>query len=266
MNTPRMSTPDAMAERRKLAHTLGVEMAALQMLESVPGPDVRALRLQVVEALFQADRHHFARMAALTKAVPAAVAAKLSEATLPPVIAARTAELLEPSRAADMVGRLSDRYLADVSAAMDASRAPEVIAAIPPERVAAIGLELARREEWVVIGGFVAHISPEAMATTVPLLDGGSLLKISFVLEDLDRLDTIGGLLSDSQIDELLGSAAEESLWRELTDLVGNLEPPRVERMVNRLAQADATVRERFAAAVGAGELGAAQFAAIGTP
>lgn len=259
-----MSPSDAVAERRKLAHTLGVEIAALEMLEPLPGPDVRALRLQISEALFRADRHHFARMAALTKAVPVAVAAKLSEATLPPVIAARTAELLEPSRAADMVGRLSDRYLADVSAAMDASRAPEVIAAIPPERVAAIGLELARRAEWVVIGGFVAHISPEAMAATVPRLPGGDLLKISFVLDDLSRLDTIGELLTDAQIDELLQTAAAEALWRELTDLVGNLEPPRVERMVLRLDQAEPAVRASFAAAVSAGELDAAAFAEIG--
>ena len=52
-----------------------------------------------------------------------------------------------------MVKRLSDRYLADVSAAMDPARSPEVLAAVPPERAAAVTVELARRGEWVVIGG-----------------------------------------------------------------------------------------------------------------
>ena len=55
----------------------------------------------------------------------------MTEFALPPMIAARTAELLDPAKAAEMVGRLSDGYLADVSAAMDPTRAPEVIARIP---------------------------------------------------------------------------------------------------------------------------------------
>ena len=79
-------------------------------------------------------------------------------------IAARTAELLEPAKAADMVGRLSDRYLADVSAAMDPARAPEVIAQISPVHVAKVGAELARRGEWVIMGGFVSVVSRPGVA------------------------------------------------------------------------------------------------------
>ncbi len=125
---------DITAELRKLGHTLGVDVGRLAMVSGLPADDLRTLRKQIGEALFQADRPAFARVAALSKAIPGAIAAKLTQVALPPLLAARTAELLEPARAVDMVGRLSDSYLADVSAAMDASRAAEVVAAIPAER------------------------------------------------------------------------------------------------------------------------------------
>ena len=152
-----MITPDSAAEIQKLAHQLGVEPTRLAGLTGVPAGDLRILRAQIGDALFEADKPRFAKMAALSKAVPVAVAAKLTEFAMPPLLAARTAELIEPRRAADLVGRLSDGYLADVSAAMDASRAAEVVAEIPADRIATIGAELARRAEWVVIGGFVAQ-------------------------------------------------------------------------------------------------------------
>lgn len=244
---------DATAELRKLAHTLDVDVQRLAMIEGLPATDVRTLRQQIVEALFQADKHYFTRVAALSKAVPGAVAAKLTEATLPPLLAARTAELLEPSRAADMVGRISDSYLADVSAAMDAARAPEVIAAIPAERVAKVGAELARREEWVVIGGFVAQVNPAALAASVAAFNGEQLLRIGYVIDDLDRLDDIGTMLTDGQIDQMLAAAAASTLWVELADLLDHLSARRLTRMADRFAALDEEVRSAFGVAVDEG-------------
>src|SRR4051812_22416848 len=152
------------AELRKLAHALDVPTERLGMVADLPVEDLRTLRMQVSDALFEADRPAFARVAALSKAVPGAVAAKLTEAVLPPLIAARTAELLDPHRAVDMVGRLSEKYLAEVALRMDASRAPQVVEAIPPERVGVIARELARREEGVVIGGGGGAGGPPAPA------------------------------------------------------------------------------------------------------
>lgn len=251
MTTPppqrhRTSALDPDAERRKLAHTLGVDAAELGMLAAVPAEDVRILRTQVAEALFQADRHHFARIASLTRAAPVAVTAKLTEAALPPLIAARTAELLEPARAVEMVGKLSPRYVADVAAAMDASRAPEVVRAMPPTTVVAVSDELAGRGEWVVMGAFVALVSEPALRAAVAALDGGQLLRISFFLEDTTRLDTIGAMLTDDQLDEMLRSAAADRLWPELGELVAHLSPQRLARLAGRFQQLDDAVRQQF--------------------
>ena len=253
----------AEAELRKLAHALDVAPQRLAFLESVPGEDVRALRQQIGEALFRADKHYFVRVAALSKSVPTALVAKLTETVLPPLIAARTSELLEPKKAADLVGRISAKYLADVSACMDASRSPQVVAAIPPERVASVGAELARREEWVVIGGFVSHVSDEALATTVAQYDGEQLLRIGFVLDDLSRLDDISGLLNDTQVDEMVAAAPEHGLWAELQDLLAHLSDARRDRLVAHYREADESVRDSYRAAAQAGQLDGATFALI---
>jgi hypothetical protein len=245
----------ATAELRKLAHALDVEPERLAMLAGLPADDIRTLRKQVAEALFQADKHYFARVAALSKAVPGAVAAKLTEAVLPPLIAARTAELLEPRRAADLVGRISAKYLADVSLYMDASRAPEVIAAIPTARIASVGAELARRKEWVVIGGFVAQVTKEALAASVAEFDGEQLLRIGFVLDDVTRLDEIGTMLTDEQIDQMLVAAGEFGLWTEIQQLLEHLAPERITRMAGRYAAADESVRASFTQAAKSGAL-----------
>jgi hypothetical protein len=195
--------------------------------------------------------------------VPGAVSAKLTEATLPPLIAARTAELLEPARAVDMVRRISDRYLADVSAVMDAARAPSVVAAIPADRVATIGAELARRKEWVVIGGFVSYISEDGLRASIAEYNGEQLLRVGYVLEDVSRLDDIGALLTEAQIDQMLSAAASFDLWAELADLLENLEPPRVTRMRERYAAVPVRVSAAFEAAAAEGSLPAATLAAL---
>lgn len=258
-------THDATAERRKLAHTLGVGPERLVMLDGVPGADLRALRKQVGEALFQADKHHFARVAALSKAVPTAIAAKMTEAVLPPLLAARSAELIEPGRAVELVTRVSESYLADVAAAMDASRAPALVAAIPPERVARIGRELADRKEWVVIGGFVDEVGEAALRASVAEFDGEELLRVGFVLDEMSRLDDIGSMLTDEQVDGILHAAAEHALWAELADLLENLAPARIARMAAHFAAADADLQGAYRQAAETGSLDPTALARLGT-
>jgi hypothetical protein len=230
-------------EIRKLAHTLGVAPARLAGLAEVPAAELHALRKQIAHALFEADKGHFAKVATLSKLVPVAVSARLTEHVLPPLLAARTAELIEPQRAVELVARISDRYLADVSAAMDPARAADVIGQIPAERIARVAAELAGRQEWVVIGGFVAVVSADALAASVRVFTGEQLLRIAYVLEDKDRLDTVAGLVSDAQLDALLEATRGHALWAELDDLLAHLHPARLERLAGRFAAAPAELK-----------------------
>lgn len=258
-----MSTPSrVLVELRKLARVLDVDEESVAFLAAVGEADLRVLRGQVGEALFQADRPALVRVAALSKALPGPIAAKLAEAVLPPLIAARTSELLEPPRAADLVKRISVRYLADVSLYLDAARAPEVIAAIPAAKVAEVAAELARRAEWIVIGGFVAQVGKEALAASVARFNGEQLLRIGFVLDDLTKLDDIGDMLTERQLDELLAAAAEHGLWTELSDLVAHLPAPHVARLAVRYA-AQSELHERYEEARDAGALPPATLAEL---
>ena len=231
------------AELDKLAHQLSVAPTELEFLAGLPVADLRELRAQISEALFQADKHHFTRMAALAKAVPVAVATKVTVLALPPLLAARTSELFEPKRAVEMVARLPLDYLADVSAVMDPSRSAEVVAAMPAETVAAVGSELAQRGEWVVMGAFVSFVSSDALRATVQQLSGEQLLRIGFVLDDASRLAEISDALSTRQLDQMLAAAREHALWRELDDLLGKLDTERAGRLADRYAAASAEIR-----------------------
>jgi hypothetical protein len=256
--------PEVTAELRKLAHTLDTDPARMEPFAGLPGDDIRTLRKQINEALFQADKHYFSRVATLARTVPTGVTAKITEVVLPPLIAARTAELIEPRKAAEMVGKISVDYMARVATYLDASRAPEVIAAIPTDKIAAVGAELAARKEWIVIGGFVSVVTPEALAASVAEYDGEALLRIGFVLEDLSRMDTIGSLLSETQIDQLLAAAPRSGLWVELRDLLAHLADERRARLAARLAAAAAPLRQAYADAVADGSLDAESAAHLG--
>lgn len=250
-----MAAVDSTAEIQKLAHTLGVPTGRLDALREVPAADLRTLRSQIGEYLFQADKRHFGKVAALSKAVPVAVAAKLTELALPPLLAARTTELIDPRRAVELVARISDGYLADVSAAIDPSRSPAVISKIPADRVATVGRELARREEWVVMGGFVAHVSRDGLAASILELNGEQLLRIAFVIDDTSRLDEIATMLTDSQVDQMLAAARDHDLWRELDDLLDNLSEKRQARVAERFAAAPAELAEAARGAAADGRL-----------
>ena len=81
----RMSALDTDAEILKLAHQLGVPTSRLDFLAAVPPADLRALRGQIGEALFQADKHQFSKVVAVSKVVPTAIAAKITEHALSPL-------------------------------------------------------------------------------------------------------------------------------------------------------------------------------------
>ena len=251
------------AELQKLSHQTGVPVEELDFLSGLPAQDLRTLRAQIGEALFLADRHYFVKVAGLSKSIPAAIAAKVTEFALPPLIAARTAELLDPAKAVDLVGRISGGYLARVASAMDPSRSPHVIEKIPPDKIALVGRELAAKREWVVIGGFVSYVTPAGLRASVAEFDGEQLLRVGFVLEDTSRLGEITAMLTDRQVDELLRAAGEHGLWQELEELLSHIDDEQAARLRSRLAVSDAAAAALREAA-GTGQLSPAGASKLG--
>ena len=238
------------AEILKLARLLGRDPDSLSYLAQVPAADIGALREQVTDMLFTAHGHTLSRLAVASKLLPVGLAATIGERAFGPVLCARVAGMLEPSRAVDMAARLPTPFLADVAIDIDPRRASDVIGRIPPAQVAAVTRELVRREEYVTMGRFVGHLADEAIAAALTAMDERALLQVAFVLEEKDRLDRLADLLSDERLDRVIQTAASEDLWAEALDLLGRLDVRRRTALISRPAAQDEAILDSLLAAV----------------
>jgi hypothetical protein len=230
-----MTAAETTAELMKLARLLGVSPARLDSLRSVTPPELKALRAQVGERLFAADREAFARVGILAKTIPAALSAKVAEKALPPMLAARATESLSPEKAGELAGRLPAAFLADVAQHLDPARSAGVVVGVPAAKIIEVTVELARRADWVTMGGFVGHLPAGTLRATMSALDGAALLQVWFVLDAKDRLDEIATMLTDKQIAAMAAAAQGQDLAEQLADVLTHLGPEqraRIEREI----------------------------------
>lgn len=237
--------PEARAEILKLARVLGVEPERFAYLERVEPGDLRRLRGQVTDVLFDANLVALQRMALASRLVPTPVLAKIAERVFGPLLCARIAGVMDPSRGIDVAKRLTPGFLADVSMELDPRRASKIIAGIPFETVTAVAAELTRREDWITIGRFVDHLPDETMAASLALIPDSALLQVAFVLDDKARTDHIIGLLPKRRFEGLVNAAAEDDLWFHLLDLLAHLRSERRAALVAEFARLPAEVRAR---------------------
>src|SRR5436305_12222238 len=167
------------AEIVKLARLLGREAESLDYLESVPADEIRALRDHTTEVLFRANGSTLTRLAAASKLLPVGLVATLGERAFGPMLSARIAALLDPSRAVEMAAKLPISFLADIAIDIDPRRAKDVISRIPPRQIAEITRELARREEYVTMGRFVGQMPRASIVAALAELDGVALLHVA---------------------------------------------------------------------------------------
>ncbi|WP_341928085.1 hypothetical protein [Nocardioides psychrotolerans] len=178
-----MSRPHPGPALARLAHVLGVKVGDLHDLAHLPEGDLRALHTQVSHRLFTEGEHQFARIAGLASSLPAPMVGKIAERFLPASVAARAAELLDPARARDLVGRFSLAYLSDVALALDPLRSRAVVRAIAPERVGEIAHELLRRGHHLLLVDFLGAVTPEAFAAVLDVAPPADLAQVLPLLE-----------------------------------------------------------------------------------
>jgi len=218
-----MSALESRAQVVKLAHLLGTEPEALPGLEEAPPDDLRALRALVAESLFASQRGAFQRAAALAGILPAALAAKLAERVLGPLLSARSAGLLEHGKATEMLEHLSPGFLAEVAVALEPSQASGVIGLVPIDLVTEVAVHLDRRDEHVTMAGFVDQFDEDTLTAAMAALSDEGLLHTGFVVEDKSRLDGIVGHLSDRRVQRIIEVVARKALWEEALDLTDRL-------------------------------------------
>jgi hypothetical protein len=244
------ATLQTRAEVEKLARLLGREPSTLGFLDAVPPDDLRALREQVTDALYDVDRAALQRTASAGGMLPPALVAKLAQKAFGPLLSARIASLLEPERAVDLAGRLPVDFLADVAVDLDPRRAHAVIVGMPIDRTVRIARELAARGEHVAMGRFIGHLSPDCLAAVVDALGDADLLRIAFVAEDRDRFENVLGELPDERVTGMIRAAHEYDLWPEALALVTELEDERVPRLAALAATQDPAVLDGLTGAL----------------
>lgn len=223
------------AEQLKLGRTLGVPAHELNFLESAPPGELKALREAIADDLFDGDAHHFAGMIKLARRLPIALSAQVAQHALGPELSARAATLLDPGMAADFVRRLPAAFLADVAVAADVAKLAPQLGGLPLEKIGAIATELAAREEWIPMGGFVSHLSDAELDAALAALDAEALLRTGFVMEDKSRVDAVVARVSDAQLADYLRTAIAQDLLPEALDLATHLKARQRKRMAARL-------------------------------
>lgn len=208
----------------RIARLLRLDPAEVQGLDGVPDADLRILHDQISKTLFGDAQHQFARVAGLSKTIPGPLAGLLAEKFLPPVMAARTSEMLDPAKARDLIGRVSVTYLAEIALALDPVRSKPVVQKLPPEPIGRVAKELFGRKEYATMAEFVGTVTVDALVAALNVATPHDLLAVVPLLEWNDNLDTVIADLPHWQVTEIATSLTAV----ELADLAMALDPSRM--------------------------------------
>lgn len=211
---------DVELEILKLARLLACPPGDLGYFSELDPQDIRDLREQVSGVLFDADRHMLGRVAAASRLLPSKLTAAIGESVFGPVLCARITGVLDPHRAVDIAGRLSAGFLADVAEHLDPQRASRVIAELPPAQIADVARQLVRREQFIVMGAMVGHLSKAATLAALEVVDDASLLRTAYVVESKGSLGSLVALISPERLQEIIRTASDEGLWSEALDVM----------------------------------------------
>ncbi|HLJ03931.1 MAG TPA: hypothetical protein VKT31_10845 [Solirubrobacteraceae bacterium] len=225
------------AEIMKLAQLLELEATELGYLETVAADDLRRLREQITDVIYDSGSHALGRLASASRLLPTSVVALIGEHAFGPMLAARIAGLLDPARAAEVAAKLPTPFLAEVATHLDPRRAAEVLRRMPPDRIAEVARELTAAEEHVTLGRFVGHLPDEAIGLALADMDDLTVLRVAFVLEDTEGADRVLALLDRARLERLLDAAKGTELWPDVLELfAGAPEPWRSQVLGARVA------------------------------
>lgn len=208
----------------RIARLLHLDPKDIVGLDDLPAADLRILHDQISRTLFAEAQQRFARIAGLSKTIPGPVAGVLAEKFLPPVMAARVSEMLDPAKARDLIGRVSIKYLAEIALALDPVKSRPVVQKLPPEPIGKVAKELFGRKEYATMAEFVGTVTVDALFAAFEVATPHDLLAVVPLLEWNDNLDTVVADLPHRKVTEIATSLTPA----ELADLALALDPSRM--------------------------------------
>lgn len=212
-------TLEGHAEVMKLARLLGTSGKRLHYLEAMDPAAIRMLRERATIVLYEGDRR-FARVALASRIPPVAMTAWIAQHLFGALLCARVTGLLEPARAVEIAARLPPTFLADLAIQLDPRRARAIILRLPAALIAKVAAELMRRDEHIVMGRFVGHMTDAALRASFDVIDDASLLRISYFVEEKDQLGHVVDLLANERVRGAIRAATAADLWPQALDLL----------------------------------------------
>ncbi len=234
----------------KLAHDLQVDRSEVEFLRALSEEQLRTLRGSVNHALFAPYEPRFARMAAMSRHVPNALAAKGAQAALGPLVCARVAAAIDTTRAVELTGHLRTRFLADMTPHIDPSKVADIVARLPEDLVVEVGHEMVRRQEYIPLGRFVSYVRVETALRVIAEAPPEDLLRTAVYAEDRGALDTMIAAVEERTLAEVLQAAAASGDIDDALTLMSALAIESRTRVVGIVAALDEAVREELIRAV----------------
>ncbi|MGB1580856.1 MAG: hypothetical protein ACPHER_05045, partial [Nevskiales bacterium] len=222
-----MSQSQRIAENIKLARQLQVGPETLGFLSPLNDVELRNLREDLSDAMFDEARPHFERAAAATKLLPNKLIAEIAERIVGPLLSARIVGLLNPETALDITLRTSDAFIADAAALLEPKSASALIKRVPVARVERVAQVMIDRQEYVTMGRFVDHVDHEVVAEVINAIeDDEALLRTAFFVESKAVFNDLLHHVPPERIKNMavLAGEGDHDLWAEALALTTHMD------------------------------------------
>ena len=234
---------ETQAELLKLSRLLETDETDMAFLEGQDLTSLAAFRTRISSFFYQQHQDSYQRLAGISKLVPTGASAKLATTVLGSVLAAGIASELPADRAIKLADKLPNDFLAKLCIHLEPTYSRALLAAMPDKIVATVAKSLLAMNEHITLARFVNVIQPSALkAVTASVEDGEAMVKISLYLEDKSTLNTLLGLLSETQQRATLKAATDHELWPAVLSLNGHLNTQLRGQMGNLVAEQGETV------------------------
>jgi hypothetical protein len=234
----------------KLAHDLQVEVSEVEFLRPLSEAQLRALRAAVNHALFAPYEPRFARMAGMSRHVPAPLAAKGAQIALGALVAARVAAVTATHHAVRLTDHLSTAFLAEMTPHIDPAKVADIVVALPESTVTAVGHELVRRQEYIPLGRFVSYVPVETALRVIDDAPPADLLQVAIFTEDRAALDEVIAAVPDRTLVDVLNAADAAGRIDDALTLLSALAVESRTRVVGLVATLEDHLRDSLIRAV----------------
>lgn len=215
------------AELVKLGRVLGRSPDALDHVAALGVPELRMLRDAISSRLFDDARPMLQRVATGARLLPNALTARVGETVFGATLCAQIAGLLNTPHALDLAVRMSNSFLAEVSASIDPRRAGPVITQIPVDRIVAVAHVMLARKDYITLARFVDYLAPATITAVIDSIpDELELLRIGAYVESPAKLRELVGQLAPQRTRAMIAALrdADGAHWLEALAIAEQLD------------------------------------------